>query len=623
MDVDNDSAISSIKNVIKDLDELCASDDLSLTTLQEKLEQLPSIVIECTEYKNYYDEYPFLHSACKNKNATLEIIQRLLDKFSQVAELYAIYGTSTEKGLPIHFYLSPTIDVVNIDIVKVLVKAYPQALLISDKFFSFTPLQVLLYNRNIDNLLEVVMFLLEAGPSSIRMVNKHQRTPLHVVCSCVNKKVNLAVVQYIYYQWPDACRMRDARGYLPADHLLLTETDYDYKDDEVDILQFMISVDPTFLREDNIKGKIPIYKAVTNKSTKFCKVLIDAYPESLRIESYRRLPIHTACESERADAADTVQYMLEIDPDSIDIEQGGGWYPIHMAASYGRTKIVEMILQHDKNESKKKGGDECWLPLHIACAARTKTKGHLETVQILYDAYPEGASVIENTSYMGNGYDGHTPCGLVCKDLSYDEYKTSDIINFFDKQKEYAGVANDHYVSEYPGNRPTRFRKSEDVEAMTTLDENGWAPLHHALKDGASLGSIKLLAGGNPPLGIRTAAYNMAFPLHIACEFSSIKVVKYLVELDVSGGILKHQDAKKDSVLHYACRGGNLEVIQYLLKQCLSLISEKNVNSKLPIHMLCEAGKDKVECESTEYIETIWLMLLAKPDAIMSMGSDN
>jgi len=41
MDVYN-STISSIKNVIKDLDELCASVNLSLTTLQAKLDQLPS-----------------------------------------------------------------------------------------------------------------------------------------------------------------------------------------------------------------------------------------------------------------------------------------------------------------------------------------------------------------------------------------------------------------------------------------------------------------------------------------------------------------------------------------------------------------------------------------------------
>jgi len=382
MDIDNGSEPSSIKNVIKDLDELCASvNDLSLSALKAKLDLLPSTSIECTKYMNYYSEYPFLHSACINKNVTLEMIQLLLDKFSEVAEFYAIYRTSTEKGLPIHFILIRSVDAVNIDIVKVLIKAYPQALLINDNFFNLTPLQTVLYNHNIDNLLEVVMFLLETEPSSIHMVDEDQRTSLHKVCSCVNKKANLAVVQYIYHQLPDACQLRDAHGYLPADYLILTETDKDYAEDELDILQFMISVDPSFLRLENIKGRIPIFQAVSKKSTEVCKVLINAYPESLRIESNHCLPIHKACGSGRADAANTVQYMLEIDPDSIDITQIGGWYPIHLAAWEGRTKIVEMLLKYDPLAASKKAGDECRLPLHVVCAADTKTEGHLETVK--------------------------------------------------------------------------------------------------------------------------------------------------------------------------------------------------------------------------------------------------
>ena len=43
-----------------------------------------------------------------------------------------------------------------------------------------------------------------------------------------------------------------------------------------------------------------------------------------------------------------------------------------------------------------------------------------------------------------------------------------------------------------------------------------------------------------------------------------------------------------------------------------------NAQNELPIHLLCEAGKDKVDCESSEYIETIWQMLLANPEALMS-----
>jgi len=53
-----------------------------------------------------------------------------------------------------------------------------------------------------------------------------------------------------------------------------------------------------------------------------------------------------------------------------------------------------------------------------------------------------------------------------------------------------------------------------------------------------------------------------------------------------------------------------------------SLVSSAVVNRKgeLPIHLLCEAGKDDEvdNDDSTEYVETIWRMILANPEAIMS-----
>ena len=172
-----------------------------------------------------------------------------------------------------------------------------------------------------------------------------------------------------------------------------------------------------------------------------------------------------------------------------------------------------------------------------------------------------------------------------------------EVIEFLETQLEYA-------------------QKAKDTTAMTTPDENGWLPLHHALKDAAPLGSIKLLLKGNLS-ALLTTDYNIAFPLHLACEFSSVKVVKYLV----SERILEHCDTNKDSVLHYACRGGNLDVVKYFLDDHISLVSSAQVNEKgeLPIHLLCEARKDKVDSDNnTDYIETIWLMLLANPEVIMS-----
>ena len=140
---------------------------------------------------------------------------------------------------------------------------------------------------------------------------------------------------------------------------------------------------------------------------------------------------------------------------------------------------------------------------------------------------------------------------------------------------------------------------------------------HHALKDGAPLGSIKLLVEGNPS-ALRTADRKLAFPLHIACEFSSVQVVKFLLELE--GIPVSHLDTNKDSILHYACRGRNLGVIKYLLENHPSLVAsvEMNLNKDLPLHLLCEAGKSRKNSDRTLHIETIWLMLLADPEALMS-----
>ena len=53
--------------------------------------------------------------------------------------------------------------------------------------------------------------------------------------------------------------------------------------------------------------------------------IYDACPESLRIESVDSwLPIHEACTyGKRDDTADTIQYMLELDPELINIEDSG------------------------------------------------------------------------------------------------------------------------------------------------------------------------------------------------------------------------------------------------------------------------------------------------------------
>ena len=48
---------------------------------------------------------------------------------------------------------------------------------------------------------------------------------------------------------------------------------------------------------------------------------------------------------------------------------------------------------------------------------------------------------------------------------------------------------------------------------------------------------------------------------------------------------------------------GELWCIKYLLERRPSLVSERNADNKLPIHLLCEAREDRVGNESTEYLK--------------------
>ena len=171
--------------------------------------------------------------------------------------------------------------------------------------------------------------------------------------ACKNENLTLEIVQLLYNIFPGALRLRDGIGCLPIHWLCVNK----YLDDtaSLDILWFMLSIDPNFPREvAGCNGRLPIHYAVANKSTAFCKILIDAYPESLRIESDDGwLPIHYACSwGKRDDTADTIQYLLELDPELINAEDSDGYLPIH-CADYGTTESILLLLKFDPDAASK------------------------------------------------------------------------------------------------------------------------------------------------------------------------------------------------------------------------------------------------------------------------------
>jgi len=656
MEEEMEHEYEEISNTLEELCEYCLSDELNLSTLQEKMKKLDDDhfpchvqemyglrpffhyiclskkvsleIVECVldnvpyvatmesesdslEYEDFgitYGTYP-LHLACYNSNCTQSIIRRIMEEYPAALRHLTSAGNlfncgedrfyeDGEEGFPLHYYIIRKTNL-HIETIKMLIEAYPQAMG-ADGEMCFTPMHTIVStpNENINNLLPIITYLIEAEPSCIRIVDHFERTPLFLACS--NKHITLEVVQLLYISWPEASRQGNDDGWLPIHGLCCNEQLDDNA--SLEILRFMLGIDPGLVRAEGPDEHLPIHYAIRRMAFEPCKLLIDSYPESLRAAENERgmMPIHMICTISygRPDTIDTMKYMLELDPDLINVTNRNGVYPIHIAAGSKRVAIIELLLKHDPSAaSTRTSNPSNNLPLHSACASNRRGNC-TEVVEALFDEYPQAINI--------HNHRGKTPLDLArTREVQGErDPNESKAVNFLLTQQAYA-------------------RQARDIKAKATVDKNDWQSLCCALKDKAPLGSIKLLVKAlrwNPATlrvgASRSIGHTDSLPLDTACQYSSIRVVRYLLGLDN----IMDKDLSSMHLVHSACRGANLEVVKYFLDEHISLVALAEVNEKgeLPIHLLCEAGKDKADIEeSTEYTEIIWRMLLANPEAFV------
>ena len=436
----------------------------------------------------------------------------------------------------------------------------------------------LLRSPEIDNNYDEIQSIIDSNRSVLQSTDGLGDSPLHVACD--NSHVTLRVVQLLLNGLPESISQPNQYGNLPI-HSLCRNNDLD-ETVSADILTLLLEASPESVERAS-DGELPIRDAArAGMPFNFIKILVQAYPESVTIPGVDgMLPIHYACDSVNC-RLDSVKYLLDICPESIYIESGSGWLPIHHAASSNGPQKVEHLISKDPTCASMVT-NRGQTPLHLTCSFQP----NLAAVQLLFDTYPEAIDKANNVGMTALEY---------ARDFTADDEDEEDqrvaVVIFLEAQLVYA-------------------EKSQDMNVMTKLDENGQLPLHHALKDNAPLGSIKLLIKGCA-LAVRVPDHNMAFPLHIACEFSSVKVVQYLMDM-LDERMKNHSDANKDSIFHYACRGGNCEVVKYLLDEQSPHITKRNADKKLPIHLMCES---EASSDSLEHADTIFRLLLAYPETV-------
>ncbi len=430
----------------------------------------------------------------------------------------------------------------------------------------------------------ILRYLLHYFPNAAKCIDANGFIPLHRVCE--NKNVTLDMVQLLIDAHPDSLSYENNIGRMPL-HCLCDNKNLD---DEVglEILKFVERF-PEAVRHAANSEDLPIHIAARRQSPEFCRLLIEAYPGSEQITNEDGfLPFHFACGN---NTVATAKYLYQLYPESISVAANNGFYPIHYAMlgiTYRKDKpeiaiyMVRFLLDCDPDVLHLTYQGK--LPLYWVCYETTNTYSQmvslnllLKALKMLYDAYPEAIERNEVTSDIGR----------FC-----EEVKT-----FIRTQLTYA-------------------RQARDRTLMTTRDENGQLPLHRALRDNVTLGSIKLLVKRHPS-SITCADNSGMLPLHIAFQHNdSASIVEYLLDLDPSTS--RALDFDDNAVLHYACRDANHAIISLLLDKYGSMsVSKRNTYGQLPIHLLLESNEVSNR-EDIKYTESIYRLLRANPQTIMN-----
>ena len=450
----------------------------------------------------------------------------------------------------------------------------------------------------------ILRCLLEYFPDAANYSHRGM-IPLHYLC--LNNYATRGMVQLVIDACPESIDREDNdHRWTPLHYLSANDKIEDTA--AVDILGSFLERCPEAAQRAETDGALPIHVAcgTGSKSFEFCRMLIEAYPGSERIAtSSGFLPIHVAC---RRGNVETAAYLLRLYPESMNVAAGnGGYYPIHLAIE-GLTvrdnpktaiEIVKFLLHCDPDTVLQKY--EGNLPLYWVCkifdmfesrlarirggatqlARVQKVNAAVKIAQVLYDARPE--AIFED--------------GDIARDLPTfpEEMKT-----FINTQLTYARQARGYTV------RQTKKR-----------DENGQLPLHRALRDNITLGSIKLLVKRNPSV-ILTPDNSGALPLHLAIQhYDSHKVADYLIGLYPN--TLIAVDREGNTALHVACRGAKYDTIALLLEKYGAVsVSQSNALNKLPIHLLLESDAVSNREDDIKYLESVFQLLRANPETVVS-----
>ncbi|XP_037029495.1 ankyrin-1-like [Bradysia coprophila] len=286
---------------------------------------------------------------------------------------------------------------------------------------------------------------------------------------------------------------------------------------------------------------------------------------------------------EKGGDMDTFKWLLEKGA-SVKATDRDGRSILHAAANYGRTDIVEWLIQnhHPIDEIINKPDNYGNTPLHYAIRG-----SHYELTKIL---------LINRSEVNAMNNDFEFPMHLAA--LSGNE----NVVKLLNKYDATVNVRNRFYwtplfYSVVSGNEKvvTVLIKHEDEDfSLNDMDAQGKTVVHICAKSGSvNIGKILHSYGAN----VSAIDEKGRTPLHVAAKWGNSDFVAWLINLQTDvhnqqnreiGGI-DVNDKNGDTPLHLATRYGHEKTASVLIQKG-SDVNKKNKNQSTPLHYAAENG---------------------------------
>eukprot|EP00956_Cyclotella_meneghiniana_P012140 scaffold17228_cov49-Cyclotella_meneghiniana.AAC.5 len=346
-------------------------------------------------------------------------------------------------------------------------------------------------------------------------------------------------------------------------------------------LEAILKKSPQVVHEHDDCGDLLFHHAARRRSPEFCRLFVDIDPDLVKSASDYgdgRLPLHLACATGNIE---TAKYLYHNYPESINIPDGGGRYPIHWLMDHTQNilprneqseiDLTRILLEHDQGAVSKL--DYMYLPLHYACGVQS-----LPVVKLVFDAYPKAIHPIRRRFEI-------TVFDFV--ENRMDKNEERELVSFFEHQ----------------------INLERQAREDTTPDNHGRLPIHRALQSrDMAVGGIKLMVAANPA-SIGVTDNQGCSLLHIACQGGNVDTVKYIVGLDKDS--LNLPDLSGNLPLHHACMGGNCDVISHIIEQSTFGATLQNSDKQIPIQLLL--FESECDRDSMEYVEAVRCLFQVNP----------